>query len=362
MNGWEERISRRDVLKVGAAAGAGMFVGLGPLSRAFGAAPAPTAKAWSKVLKAAKEEGTVNYYSTNPDLIDPLQSAFKRAYPWATLNISTNTQNQIQAKVLTEAATGARFADVIDSRSLQSPVYQKANAVIAATLPNDARLAAGLRDPSGLLHRTYFVAIAGYVNTNALNKTTTNVGDLSALTNPQWSGKIAIDDPLNHSSGWNILASRRALWGDAKWRTWLEGLRQNEIRTFASSSDLYQALVQGDVAFGFDSLNDFLNQKAGAPAAVIWYTDVVLFYLGVSLVNKAPHPNAAKVFANWLLSSEGQRQFSLTKRFPTIPPPGSLSLAKYLPKGAKQLPISELNPYFNNSGAFDALVCQYMQC
>lgn len=34
---------------------------------------------------------------------------------------------------------------------------------------------------------------------------------------------------------------------------------------------------------------------------------------GIALVKKAPHPNAARVFVNWLLSAEGQRVYAQAK-------------------------------------------------
>jgi iron(III) transport system substrate-binding protein len=361
----DEPISRRDVLKKGAFAGVGAMLGAGLLGTASarGAAP-PYPKAsdpsWQKVLKAANNEGSVTYYGVNPDMTDALQTYFHRDYPHITLNIYTSTPAGIQAKLLTEYQGGTKSCDVIQSRSLVLPSYLQAGAVKPAFLPNDTRLPAAIQDHKGLFHPMYIAANCITHNTNVLQAGAPY--DLYQLADPKYKGLVGIDNVANKGPGWFIVASRRASWGSAKWNKWMQGLKDNGTRTFSTASAAYTAVVQGTIGVSTDSYNDVLGQKAGTPAAASWYDGVIPTYLGVTQVANAPHPNAALVFMNWMIGAEGQRQFSHSNRFPTVPPAGALTFLKALPKNATLMSQAKMLPYYTNADSFSALCCKYLQC
>jgi ABC-type Fe3+ transport system substrate-binding protein len=142
----------------------------------------------------------------------------------------------------------------------------------------------------------------------------------------------------------------------------MAGLKENGIRTFSTASASYTAVVQGTIGISTDSYNDVLGQTAGTPVAASWYQDVIPTYLGVTQVTNAPHPNAALVYMNWMIGPEGQRQFSHSKRFPTVPPAGALTFLKALPKGATLMPNSKMLPYYQNATAVTGIFCKYLQC
>jgi iron(III) transport system substrate-binding protein len=361
----DEPISRRDVLKKGATLGVGALLGAQYLGAgsAFGATnPFPTASdpAWKKVLKAANNEGSVTYYGVNPDMTEALQTYFHRDYPHITLDIYTSTPAGIQAKLLTEYQTHTKSCDVVQSRSLVLPSYNAVGAVKPVFLPNDNRLPAAIQDKKGFFHPMYIAANSIVHNTNILK--TPPSTDLYKLADSKYKDIIGIDNVANKGPGWFIVASRRATWGPAKWNAWMAGLKANNIRTFATAGAAYTAVVQGTIAVSTDSYNDVLGQKSGTPAAVTWYDGVIPTYLGVSAVANAPHPNAALVFMNWMIGPEGQRQFSHSNRFPTVPPRGALTFLKALPKGATLMQQHKMLPYYQNADGFSALCCKYLQC
>jgi ABC-type Fe3+ transport system substrate-binding protein len=359
------RTSRREILKKGAVLGAGALIGaryLGSASAHGATNPFPhaTDPAWKKVLKAANNEGSVTYYGVNPDMTTALQTYFHRDYPHITLNVYTSSPAGIQAKLLTEYQTGTKNCDVVQSRSLVLPSYQAVGAVKRVFLPNDNRLPAAIQDRKGYFHPMYIAANDIVHNTNVLK--TPPSTDLFKLSDPKYKGIIGIDNIANNGPGWFIVASRRATWGPTKWKQWMAGLKANEIRTFSTAGAAYAAVVQGTIAVSTDSYNDVLGQKAGTPAAATWYDGVIPTYLGVSAVANAPNPNAALVFMNWMIGPEGQRQFSHSNRFPTVPPAGALTFLKALPKGATLMQQSKMEPYYQNAASFSALCCTYLQC
>jgi iron(III) transport system substrate-binding protein len=361
----DEPITRREVLKKGATVGAGALLGAGFLGSALArgatppAIPKATDPAWLKIVKAANEEGQVTYYGVNPDMTEALQTYFHRDYPHITLNIYTSSPAGIQAKLLTEYQAGTKSCDVVQSRNLVLPSYQAVGAVKPALIPNDARLPTAILDKKGYFHPMYIAANCMSHNTNVLK---TVPFDLYELADPKYKGLLGIDDVANNGPGWFIVASRRALWGTVKFNQWMAGLKANGIRTFSTASASYTAVVQGTIGISTDSYNDVLGQTSGTPVAASWYEDVIPTYLGVTQVTNAPHPNAALVYMNWMIGPEGQRQFSHSKRFPTVPPAGALTFLKALPNGTTLMPNYKMLPYYQNATAVTGIFCKYLQC
>ena len=73
-------------------------------------------------------------------------------------------------------------------------------------------------------------------------------------------------------------------------------------------------MVVSQVAFGekpvamFPAYSQLVNAiQAGAPVQIVHLKEGTTYYLsGVTFIKSAPHPNAALVFLNWMLSREGQ--------------------------------------------------------
>lgn len=351
-------VGRRIILKAGAFVGAAVLMS----SYGLGSAIAASEEEWAKIIEASKQEGSVTYYMVNPDMSDALRAGFKKAYPWLDLTIfAAPSVEGMVSKLMIEHSLGQYTADVVHSRELHLPVYQKEGVIDPFVLPNDSNLPAALQDPTGYFHPMYQVPVLLAYNKNIVPNPPDD--DLFSLADPIWAGKVGMDNPRNKGPSWNFLASRRALWGEEKWLEWLAGLKANNVRTFSTASDAYQAVVRGDIALAIATYGDiYQNQTEGSPTDGVWYEDVMTFTLGVSLVNNAPHPNAAKLFMDWILSEEGQLEFSAVSRIPTVPVEGGLSLAGIKPDNVELMPQSEVRPFYEQPDELSDTVCSYVQC
>ena len=85
-------------------------------------------------------------------------------------------------------------------------------------------------------------------------------------------------------------------------------LKANNVRFFEGSGGIIQAVIRGDVHVA--ELTDLPLNPAladGAPIGFVYPASGTTTSEGYMFVAaKAPHPNAAKVFANWILSGRGQ--------------------------------------------------------
>jgi iron(III) transport system substrate-binding protein len=133
---------------------------------------------------------------------------------------------------------------------------------------------------------------------------------------PSWKGKFVLDDP------------RRSGPGQALFTLWYltPELGAGFIRSLASQSPLVLSdyvqeanmVGQGSYAALLGGSDQTLApmMKKGVPITVVppqqlkEPPQVAAGATGVSLFKNAPHPNAAKVYLNWLLSKEGQTGFA----------------------------------------------------
>jgi iron(III) transport system substrate-binding protein len=123
------------------------------------------------------------------------------------------------------------------------------------------------------------------------------------LTAPKWKGQLLMDD---NESKW--MAGMMQYYGETKTVDLLKMLAAQDIQFRTGHSSIQTLLAAGEraavvVAFanGVDRL-----KKEGAPIEWIAPEPVIGLTFGTAVVKDAPHPNAARLFNDFLLSREGQ--------------------------------------------------------
>jgi ABC-type Fe3+ transport system substrate-binding protein len=166
---------------------------------------------------------------------------------------------------------------------------------------------------SGNRHLYSFIAEAGtgglWFNTEAAKPN--ELRSFDDLLNPKWKGKIGFLDPRTPGSGQSVWSY---LW-DKKGEPFLRKLLQQDLFISRDQRQLGDALAKGKVAvalgISFYTLEGFIlanlpvkelpTPKEGLPSSN--GSGVI------GVVKNAPHPNAARLFVNWLLSKEGQELY-----------------------------------------------------
>ena len=135
--------------------------------------------------------------------------------------------------------------------------------------------------------------------------------DYADLSNPKWKGRLGLD-----ASDFEWYANLRKIWGGDKAQKFLEGLRKQEVRLVQGRALLTELLSGGEIAI---LVNNFLQnsieaKRKGSPVEML-ALDPVISAAGLVGINKAaPHPNAAKLFVDFVLSKEGQELIVKTDR------------------------------------------------
>lgn len=127
------------------------------------------------------------------------------------------------------------------------------------------------------------------------------------LLNPKWKGKILMNDPTIPGSGLNGFS----VLGFALLNLdYFRQIAKQEPVITRDQNLQVNWLAQGKYAITFSAIPPVINQFKDAGAKIDYVLPKEGTYLsrdggGVVLVNKAPHPNAAKTFINWLMSKDG---------------------------------------------------------
>jgi iron(III) transport system substrate-binding protein len=136
------------------------------------------------------------------------------------------------------------------------------------------------------------------------------------LLDPKWKGKLILDDPRRAGPGqatFTFFYLHPDLGPD-----FIRALGKQQITIMKDFVQEVDAIGQGryPVLIGTADFVATARAKQGVPIAIVdprhlkEGTDVSPANGALALFNKAPHPNAAKIYVNWLLSKEGQTVFA----------------------------------------------------
>ena len=289
---------------------------------------------WAQVVEAAKREGQVSVLSqTGEPVAEALAYAFERAYPDIHVEFNGMIGAQMVTKILTERAAGLYSVDV---------VVHGTTSVINGLLPEAAidpivpALVGPDNDPSKWRGGAYEFAdeegkyallfLGGLKIPLVYNPTLVRADEITSyrdLLDPKWKGKIAMLDPRVAGAG---LASSIFMYSTPELgKEYLAALFKQDIVITKDDRQLTDWIARGQYPIGLAS-NDFtaLDMKArGVPIeslpaeAVKEGTYVTGAWGSVALLNRAPHPNAARVYLDWLLSREGQEGAAQAAGYPS---------------------------------------------
>jgi iron(III) transport system substrate-binding protein len=290
-----------------------MAMALAACGASAGRSPSPSSSAASgntisALLPAANKEGTVTWYTTfSTKDVPKMIAAFNKVYPGITVNPLRLSADKIPARVLTEQKAGTYNADVITADSPQVAQLIQAGAMQPFSPPEEAPLPAGLHLAAGYPGVVYLVTTVIAYNPSAVKSAgLTPPTSWQDLTQPQWKGKFSIDP-----GAVNLYESFIASMGQSQALALIQGLGKNKP-ILVSSHTLAVTQVQSGsplaaaTAYGYYAAAQI---KKGAANVAFVNTNPLPASLNlVDIAKNAPHPAAAKLFEDWLVSQQGQQE------------------------------------------------------
>jgi iron(III) transport system substrate-binding protein len=339
------RFSRRAFL--GTTIGLGGVVALGGARRAS----AGTAE-WRDLLAAAKKDGKVVVNTFPGDGYKRALKAFTEAFPDIKLEHTSLHSQDFAPRILNERKAGLFTWDVTTiptSTALQvlrpAGVWDPVRpAIVLPDVKDDAGWDGGFERGFTVVKDralTYgFAANRGAgIALNVDLVKDTQIKSLTDLLDPRWKGKLLLPDVrVMGDAFWPMTSARLQLGDDVIKRLFVD----QEPVLSRDTRQIAEFMVRGryPIALAVNPLLLAQFQKQGLGKNIklthLPELDVVSFSSTLWLVNRAPHPNAAKLFANWLLTKDAQvhwaREVEQNSRRTGIEP-GNPHLLP--PKGAK---------------------------
>lgn len=262
-----------------------------------------------EIVAAAEEEGEVLLYTNAEDQqIVPIKKAFEKAFPAITLRSIALGDDEMFQRYETETASGTASADVMmNSDAPAWLTFLDGGNIEAYDDPNAANLADYATLAPGVYAASFDPVIA--VFNKALipeDEQPTTMAELAEMA-PELDGKIGTTD-ITNSVSFGATASFVKRFGEDGWSI-IETLGEHS-GVESSNGPLVTKLAQGQYAANFfvsGSVRAFIVDDVAKIVNVRFFEDgTPLRPRGVGVTTEASHPNAAKVFINWLLSVEGQ--------------------------------------------------------
>jgi iron(III) transport system substrate-binding protein len=252
-----------------------------------------------RLVEGAKKEGTLTLYgSAPPEDLAALTGAFEKKYGIKVQIWRASSENIVQ-RAVTEMRAGRHEVDVIDTNGPDMEAIYREKLLQEVKSPYLADLIPGAIMP----HREWVgnrmnVIVAAYntklVKKEELPKT------IEDVANPKWKGRLGIE-----ASDHDWFATVASEMGEAKsLKAFRDIVATNGVSVRKGHTLLANLVVAGEVPLALTVYHYKAEQLKNSGAPIDWFVlpPAVARFQGVGVTRRAPHPHAAVLFFDFMLS------------------------------------------------------------
>ena len=274
------------------------------------ATPTPITTTPREIVEAAKKEGRLVIYSPVPEpQQEALTKAFNKIFPEIVIEHYRASPGKVYEKFRTEAEAGKVACDLVHGpdHSVIATVFKEKGWLQPYVVQEIDKLV--LKEPSGYWTHIYFYVLVFAYNSKLLTPDQAPKSWMD-FVDPRWKGKISA--PMDPRVGGGI-AAKWDVWVNVFGMDYIRKLPEQNILETASWPASLEQIVKGEALWGETWQNNpyDLIIKTGAPLGVIIPKEGTFRSPGTYAIAKdAPHPNAAKLYLDWLVSEDGQKNLA----------------------------------------------------
>jgi iron(III) transport system substrate-binding protein len=259
------------------------------------------------LIQAARKEGTVLWYTS---LALPsstaIAHAFKTKYTGIDVEVHRSGSQRVLQRFMQEATAGIKNGDVIHTSDAGHFELLKDKNMLLKFAPRGVEaFPAGFKDKDG-----FYFGMRATLSVIAHNPKVVSDKDApktwKELLSPKWKGKMVSAHP-----GYSgiIMTHVLALVNLYGW-DYFRDLSKNSLHLVQSANDPAGVVASGERPVGVNGAEYFYykTQKQGNPIKIIYPKEgVPLVVSPVAIAKDAPHPNAAKLFTEFIFAKESQQ-------------------------------------------------------
>ena len=262
----------------------------------------PATEREKKLIEGAKKEGEMVWY-TNSGIENATRyiQGFKKKYPAINANFWRSKTRQVTQRVVAEANAGKHLVDVIKPSTDLLPILLERNLIGKYDTPLRTIYPAHAKSP-------FYTNMNYAFRVFAFNPRKVGAKDAPKswddLLQPKWKNEILFDE----SSLEEVMAMLGA-WGKDRTVNYLTKLTQQNLLIRIGRDTTTQMMMAGEANLAVTTYAYNNESLRAANAPVDWVAEDLIPALiyPLTLARNAPHPHAAALFYDYLISEEGQR-------------------------------------------------------
>lgn len=266
------------------------------------------------LVQGAKKEGAlVIYTSMTVNQAQRLNAAFNAKYSFLQISMFRAVGERLLTKIMAEAQAGKYDFDAVQSAETQAYFLKRKSLLAKYVSPEIKNVQKPFFDPDGYWAAVYMMPnVIGY-NTRMVKRGEAPKTD-EELLNPKWRGKIGMDYSKPEWFAWKVKRM-----GEEKGLAYMKKLGAQDFKLYSGLTILTSLLAAGEFPL---VLNTYLHnvedaKRKGAPVDWVAQDPVFTKFQPIGVGSKAAHPNAARLFVDFMLSEEGQKIIASFGRVPT---------------------------------------------
>lgn len=265
------------------------------------------------IIEAARFQGSVVLYSsTDPDAARPLLEDFAALYPDVHVDFRYLHSTEVYERFLSEARQGTPSADVLWSSAmdLQIKLANDGHALSYRSAEADA-LPSWASWRESAYGTTYEPVVIAYDRrVLAPEQVPRTHGDLARLLLARAEplrGRVGVYDPEQSGIGCLLLTQDARV--DPRFDETLRAYGAVGVRGYDRTMPMLDGIVAGELALAVDVFGSYAleRQRRDPSIGIVYPADYTVVFSRVALIARnAPHPDAARLFLDYLLSGRGQ--------------------------------------------------------
>jgi iron(III) transport system substrate-binding protein len=319
---------------------------------AWAQVPAGYPADYAKIVDGAKKEGTlVVYAATDTKAAEPLIKDFNALYPGVKVEYNDMNSTEIYNRFISEVAAGGATADVLWSSAMDLQIKLVSEGYGMQYKSQEATHVPDWAQMNNIAYGTTFEpAVIVYnkrqVTGDEIPSTHADFTKLLTTKTDKFKDKVITYDIEKSGVGFMFITqdmqANKQFWDLAK------AFGAVNVRVQSSTGTMLERISSGENLLGYNILGSYalVRAKKDPNIGVVIPKDYTLVLSRVQFISKsAKHPNAAKLWMDYLLSKRGQTMIANEAKLYAIRSDvsgetTSADLSKEIGKGLTPLPIN----------------------